>query len=675
MLEPRPTPVLIGREAALTSLRLKLDQARDGAGSRIAIIAESGLGKTRLLQQFAAEAIEQGMLVVALSFRGSILRPYQPMTEVVQSLLGIDPELRRESQRAPLARGLIALGLERFEPAFARLLRIEGSAPSLSPASAVSAAELRPASTLDAPLDSFDLEGTVDHIPVTFDLPEMLAILLREQAAQFPGTLLILDDLDEAAEISYQAALRLVEEADSVPVMVVAGYTPVSPGLVTKEFTQSFLRLEPLTREETMELAASLLAITWITSDLGDLLWNNTGGNPLLIRLLVEHLYHTERIGIRDPDKLGDLAGEGPIPAYQDILVRRIRILNPELVKTLLYAVVLGDGFRLGALGALHEKRTEDELAGDLDALVEARFLERAGAGRRAIYRFPHALVRDTLYATAPQDRRTEMHTRAGEYYSMPTPGRRLRTEYAVYHFTRANLPQRALAAIDLGIAQAQREGDEAMQAILEQQALTITASDPDLSERRNHIAETLGDQVATQGDYAQAALAYQQADSTSASAMLLAKCAMTMLAVDAGQAVSLIARLAPGIPLEDHHDLRWRLEAAQSWGLALQGRTYDAIRHSRNSLATLSTVSGLGSARTLTRGILGMALYYHGDEEEARPHLESSRAGYDARGDAQGVTFLDQILSGMPREAITHAWLDLVLRPLLPEFPDQTAG
>jgi tetratricopeptide (TPR) repeat protein len=263
------------------------------------------------------------------------------------------------------------------------------------------------------------------------------------------------------------------------------------------------------------------------------------------------------------------------------------------------------------------------------------------------------------------------MHTRAAEYYSMPTPGGRLRTEYAVYHATRANQPERALSALNLGIAQAKREGDEATAEILEQQALKISANTPELSEHRNEIAESLGDQFAAQGEYEQAARSYQQADRESASTLLRAKGAITALAVDASQAVSLIARLTPGIPLETDHDLRWRLEAAQSWGLALQGRTYDAIRHSRNALATLSTLSGLGSARTLTRGILGMALYYHGDEEEARPHLESSRGGYAARGDEDGVTFLDQVLSGMPRESITHAWLDLVLRPLLPESPD----
>jgi hypothetical protein len=65
-------------------------------------------------------------------------------------------------------------------------------------------------------------------------------------------------------------------------------------------------------------------------------------------------------------------------------------------------------------------------------------------------------------------------------------------------------------------------------------------------------------------------------------------------------------------------------------------------------------------------RGVLGMVLFYDGDQEEAYPHLESARAGWGARGDQDGVVLLNQVMIGMPKTDITQAWLRLILTPLL---------
>jgi hypothetical protein len=188
----------------------------------------------------------------------------------------------------------------------------------------------------------------------------------------------------------------------------------------------------------------------------------------------------------------------------------------------------------------------------------------------------------------------------------------------------------------------------------------------PELADQRNAVAETLGDMHAVANEYPLAALAYQHADLSEAGPVLLAKVGLAMLAVDPSQAIMFMQRTAPGIPLEYPDDLRWRLEAGQAWGLALLGRTYDAVRKTRDALGTLSSSTGFGSARTMMRGALGMALFYHGDQAEASPHLESARAGYGARGDDDGVLFINQVLIGMPREEITQLWLNLMLKPLV---------
>jgi hypothetical protein len=245
-------------------------------------------------------------------------------------------------------------------------------------------------------------------------------------------------------------------------------------------------------------------------------------------------------------------------------------------------------------------------------------------------------------------------------------PGRKPRTESIIYHYARAGEVEQALAVIDRSLQKAQVDGSREQVIALYQEALNIMYEVPELADQRNTIAETLGDLHAATREYPLAALAYQHADLSGAGPVLLAKIGLAMLAVDPSQAIVFMQRTAPGIPLEYADDLRWRLEAGQAWGLALLGRTYDAVRKTRDALGTLSSSTGFGSARTMMRGALGMALYYHGDQAEAGPHLESARAGYGARGDDDGVLFINQVLIGMPREEITQLWLNLMLKPLV---------
>ncbi len=649
---------LVGREGVLKTLHARLEQASHGWGGRVAIRATSGLGKTRLAEELGAAAASEGFRVTHLMCRGSALRPYQPMADLVRALLEIDPHLQDEAQRLALSRSLAALGVPDFETSFARLLRIEGSG------SASAVPPLFPPSPDSR--DELDADATLHDLTLHTDLGELLRLTLQASAAYAGRLLLILDDLGEAPPITTSALLRLLEGLEHSPVLVLATFLPDAPRELQENFGDGGMLLAPLSREETLELASAFLHLTWITKELADVFWEHAAGNPLLVRLLAEYLYEHKRITVRRQDGLGDLAGEGAIPALAEIIVERAARLPTEPLMTLLNAVILGDGFRVGALGALHDGRHEADLIADLDLLVQAGLLEQTGSGRRAIFRFPHALIRDTLYNSAPPDRRAYLHKRAGDYYALPTAGRRLRLESAVYHYLQAGKPDRAMAMIEAGLQMAHKSANQAEVIALYRAGLKIASRLPEMAIRQTELAEELGDLFVAAGDYRQAAAAYRQADLEASSVEQRGKLGLSLLSVNPLQATSLLARLVDEIPPDYPNDLRWRLEAGLAWGLALAGRTYEALRHSRDSLGTLSSTSGFGSARTLMRGTLGMALYYHGDHAEAAPHLESARAGYSARGDEKGVMFINQILIGMPREEVTQAWLDLVLRPLV---------
>jgi tetratricopeptide (TPR) repeat protein len=298
--------------------------------------------------------------------------------------------------------------------------------------------------------------------------------------------------------------------------------------------------------------------------------------------------------------------------------------------------------------------------------LVQEGWLEQSGDNRTAIYRFTHRLKRNILYESLPAEQRVSLHLKAGDYYATPRTGWRLRTEYAVYHYVKAGYIKKSLPVIEMALSQALAASERDRVSALYRLGIGVTAQDPELALKQAEWAEGLGDAYAAAGDYVQAAETYSQLGPTVAPLTLLGKLGLVLLAVDPKRATNILERALTTLVLGDQEDLRWRVEAGLVWGMALVGRSYEAIRHCRDSLGKLGDTVGFGSARTLMRGVLGMVLFYEGDQEESYPHLESARAGWGARGDQDGVMLLNQVMIGMPKADVTHAWLRLALGPLL---------
>ena len=79
------TPNLIGRESALSALGEALGGVAD-AGSLVLVRGEVGIGKTRLLEEFATRVAEEAHVV-----RGGCVEgvSYAPWTEALRRLLGV----------------------------------------------------------------------------------------------------------------------------------------------------------------------------------------------------------------------------------------------------------------------------------------------------------------------------------------------------------------------------------------------------------------------------------------------------------------------------------------------------------------------------------------------------------------------------------------------------------
>ncbi|MGC9060184.1 MAG: BREX system ATP-binding domain-containing protein, partial [Thermoplasmata archaeon] len=76
---------LVGREKELEFLKQKLEEAREGRGSTVLIAGESGVGKTRLAEEFAEICEKEGFAVLFSFCIGETEPPYLPVDTALKN--------------------------------------------------------------------------------------------------------------------------------------------------------------------------------------------------------------------------------------------------------------------------------------------------------------------------------------------------------------------------------------------------------------------------------------------------------------------------------------------------------------------------------------------------------------------------------------------------------------
>src|SRR4029450_1827558 len=85
----------VGRVRELARLAAALARAETGEGAVLFVTGEPGIGKTRLVREFADSAMERGARVLAGScFEGEGARPYAPFAEALDAYADVQGHAR-----------------------------------------------------------------------------------------------------------------------------------------------------------------------------------------------------------------------------------------------------------------------------------------------------------------------------------------------------------------------------------------------------------------------------------------------------------------------------------------------------------------------------------------------------------------------------------------------------
>lgn len=261
---PRPRSLFIGRDAEMAQLAKALERARKGFGQVVFLAGCGGIGKTRLAQQLAARAEQQGLAVLwgrCLEEPGA--PPYWPWRQVIRSRLRLLPEGTPAS-----GLGAGALDIASFVPELAERY------PELLPGAGLDQ---------DAALSSTSASR--------FRLFDAVAAFWRRAAQQAP-LVLVFEDLHWADATSLRLLSYLANDLEASPVLMLGTYRsnelqrqhPLTETLAELARASAFHRIElaGLSSRET-EQFISTVSSGRASAGLARAIHGRTEGHPLYL--------------------------------------------------------------------------------------------------------------------------------------------------------------------------------------------------------------------------------------------------------------------------------------------------------------------------------------------------------------------------------------------------------
>ena len=240
-----------------------------------------------------------------------------------------------------------------------------------------------------------------------------------EQMASSGPTVLVIEDL-HWADAAFVAFLEhLSERTAGLPLLVIVAARPEveerhpswPPGR-----RSTVLSLSPLTDEDLEALITTSLPEA--DPELIDIVLERAGGSPLYAEQLAAMLRE------RALPIAGGALDEAMIPSsVQALIAARIDALPPEPKRVLMQASVIGKTFWAGALASLDE---HEDLEATLGELVRREFCRRVHPSSMegdAEFGFWHALVRDVAYAELTRAERAKMHAGVARWIAGRTSG------------------------------------------------------------------------------------------------------------------------------------------------------------------------------------------------------------------------------------------------------------
>jgi class 3 adenylate cyclase/tetratricopeptide (TPR) repeat protein len=399
----------IGRQAELATMRTALAEAQTELRA-LDIVAEPGLGKTRLVFEFL-QGRQDGIVLTGHCAANGRHTPFLPFLEVARDAFRIRPEDEPADIAAKIETGLERTGLKSAEN-LALMLNFLGLAAS------------------DAAL------AGLDGVLIGLRTRELLLALLQS-ACRGQQVVLLIEDAHWIDGVS-EDLIDTIIESGQTNLLILATRRPVyTPRFVGKPRVRT-VALKPFGADDIRLLAETRLGVAALPEPLIQEVTERAGGNPLFGEEILRFLI--DKGALRVEDGKADfeaLSGETDLPmTMQGLLTARTDALSPEDRALVEAAAVIGRRFDPGLLALVMGR--SDDIGAALLRLQDQELIYREANSSN--YVFKHVMLRDSVYQRLLHSRLRELHLKTAQALERRSEGRLGEVaDMLAYHYSRTD--------------------------------------------------------------------------------------------------------------------------------------------------------------------------------------------------------------------------------------------
>jgi class 3 adenylate cyclase/tetratricopeptide (TPR) repeat protein len=388
---------VVGRTEEIAVLNARLEAAVAGRGRIVGVSADAGMGKSRLVAEFARTARRSGVFVAfgeCQSYGTSTA--YFVWRDIWRALLGLD-------DREAAAEQIVAVesALEAIDPG------LLARAPLLD-------------AVLGLPIPDTDLTRSFDPKLRKTSLESLFADYLRARAGQEP-LVLVLEDCHWLDPLSRDLLEVIARTVAAIAVLLVVVYRPeagLAQGLALGQLANiEVLELAALDEPEMSAVVQAKLsqlfgARSETPAALRELVVRRAQGNPFYAEELLNYV-HDQGVDLADERSLRSL--ELP-DSLHSLVLSRIDTLTEAPRRELKVASVIGRVFRAPMLPDVYpELGGIEDVRTDLGALQRFDLVTPDGEEDET-YLIKHAVTQEVAYESLPYALRATIHSNVGAY-------------------------------------------------------------------------------------------------------------------------------------------------------------------------------------------------------------------------------------------------------------------
>jgi len=382
----RGLTAFVGREKELELLLDGYERSREARGQAISIVAEAGIGKSRLLYEFRkAVTSENATFLEGRCLSYSRNTAYHPIADILKANFDIHDTDTDQQIREKVTAGLESLKVdaEAALPYLLELLSVKDSGFSQIPLSP----EAKRARTNET-LKNVVLKGS-----------------------QVRPLIMAVEDLHWMDRSSEDAMKEILDGIAGARVFLVFTYRPEFVHAWGNRSYHSQITLSRLSNRECIAMIEHVLGAKNIERELTELILVKTEGIPFFVEEFIKSLKDLGVIESGDGTfRLAKDIGHITIPStIQDVIMSRVDTLPEGAKEVLRTGSVIEREFGYNLIRKV-TGLPEQELMTHLSLLKDAELLYERGIYPESTYIFRHALTREVVYDSILARKRKQLH-------------------------------------------------------------------------------------------------------------------------------------------------------------------------------------------------------------------------------------------------------------------------